>query len=88
MPGWGMNDGKKWTKKITEGSTCVPGEQLKPIANPTVADNTRPPNDPYVIGYNEGIAFQKEREANIRKLDAESDEEFLHCKIKVKKGEL
>jgi hypothetical protein len=35
-----MNDGKQWIRKITEGSICVPGEQLKPIANPNVADKT------------------------------------------------
>lgn len=46
-----------------------------------VASKVRP-DDPYRIGFLEGVKFAEERNANLWKLDAASDTEYLHCKIR------
>lgn len=47
-----------------------------------VASKVRADNDPYRVGYLEGLKFAEERNANLWKLDAESDTEYLYCKIR------
>lgn len=54
--------------------------ELKPIANPNVAGNTRDPEDPYVKGFNDGKKFAEDRAYNLSRLDAGSFPR-LHCDI-------
>jgi hypothetical protein len=46
-----------------------------------VASKVRAEDDPYRVGYEEGIKFARERFENMWKLDQESDSDYLYCKI-------